>query len=488
MKIQFCGAARTVTGSCYYLDTGKYKVLVDCGAFQGPYEVEKLNREKFPFDPADIDYVFLTHAHFDHCGRLPVLTKNGFKGEIISTQPTRDIAKIILLDSARIQKEDYERFKARAKRKEEAHSSRSSKQSQGHNSRKDDDYFVPKPLYDENDIHRTIELFKVYSYGESIELGEGLEFRMRDAGHILGSSSFELWVKNEGGRVRKFLFSGDLGQPGQRIIRDPDMVREADFVIVESTYGNRLHKSKDDTVLELLTILQNSAKSMSNVIIPTFAVERAQEILYELNLFHEKGLLDKNPVFLDSPMAIEATKIFRQYPGFYDEDAKRLIEKGDDPFGFDELTFTSTADESKRIINEKAAIIMAGSGMCTGGRVLHHLKNNVEDENAHIVFVGYQVKGTLGRRIVDREKKIRIHRKNFTVRASVHTLGGFSAHADERDLRYWLRGMGHSPRTIFVTHGEEQTALGFAANIREELRVDTYVPQLGEVVELNDMN
>ncbi|MBD3329571.1 MBL fold metallo-hydrolase [Candidatus Dojkabacteria bacterium] len=468
MKIQFCGAARTVTGSCYFLDTGKYKLLVDCGAFQGPYEVEKLNREKFPFDPAEIDYVFLTHSHFDHCGRLPVLIKQGFKGKIIATQPTRDIAQVILLDSARIQEEDYRRYKERAAKRDSG----------------DDDYFVPKPMYHKDDVNRTMEFFKVYAYGESLELGDGLEFRMRDAGHILGSASFELWVKNAEGRARKFLFSGDLGQPGQRIIRDPDMVREADYVVVESTYGNRLHKSKDDTVLELLTILQGAAKSKSKVIIPTFAVERAQEILYELNLFYEKGLLDKNPVFLDSPMAIEATKIFRQYPTFYDEDAKRLIEKGDDPFGFPELQFTPTVDDSKRIVDAPAAIIMAGSGMCTGGRVLHHLKNNIEDSNNHVVFVGYQVKGTLGRRLVDREKTIRIHRKNLTVRAQVHTLGGFSAHADERDLRYWLRGLGHSPRTIFVTHGEEQTALGFAANIREELRVDTYVPNLGEVVEL----
>lgn len=469
MNLQFCGAARTVTGSCYYIENGDTKILVDCGAFQGSKDLSDQNYEPFPFNPSEIDYVFLTHSHYDHCGRLPILYKNGFTGKIICTKPTRDLAEIILLDSAHIQKEDYRRYKQRS-------------------NQLNSNWVVRPPLYTQDEVIQTMGLFEVHPYGKSIELSDNLEFRMRDAGHILGSSIFELWIKFEDsenkGRSRKFVFSGDLGQPGQRIVKDPDMLRDADYVIVESTYGNRLHKNKDDTVIELFSVLNSAAETKSNVIIPTFAVERAQEILYEMNSFYEKELLINFPVYLDSPMAIKATNVFKQYPSFYDEDAERLLNKNDDPFNFPGLQFTPDTEQSKKLIELRGGVIMAGSGMCTGGRVLHHLKNNIENESAHIMFVGYQVKGTLGRDIVDKHKKVRIFGQNYTVKAKVHTLGGFSAHADERDLRYWLRGFGNSTRAVYITHGSEDVAIAFSGKINNELRLNTEVPKMLEKVEI----
>lgn len=473
MKVTFAGASRTVTGSCYYIDNGKYKFLVDCGAFQGSDKLDKLNREPFPFNPAELDFVFLTHAHYDHCGRLPLLTKQGFKGKIIATAPTKDLTEIVLNDAAYLQKEDFERFQARVKKRAE-HESKWAEEGTLFENR--------EPLFDENDVLDVMEKFELYKYGEYVKLNDDIEFRMRDAGHILGSVSYELWVKNENGRVRKLVFSGDIGQPGERIIRDPDYIREADYVWIESTYGDRLHKSKDETTLELLSILKEAVTYRGNVIIPVFAVERAQEIIYELNLFYEKGLIKDFPVYLDSPMANRVLQVFLKYPELYDEDARLLIEKGDDPFEFKDLHFTHSVDDSKRLADLHGGVIMAGSGMATGGRVVHHLINNLFKKNTHVVFVGYQVKGTLGRRILEGVNPVRIRGVEVDVKAHIHSLGGFSAHADERDLRYWLRSFGHTPIKVFVVHGEEDISIGFASNVREELRLDTYVPHLNETV------
>lgn len=481
MKLQFCGAARTVTGSCYYMEAGGLKFVVDCGAFQGNDKLTALNHDKFPFNPAELDYVFLTHAHFDHSGRLPVLTKQGFKGKIISTAASKDLAELILLDSAHLQKKQWERWEKRSKRKAEENIAVEQEKT---TSEKEKDE-LHKPLYNEDEVNETVLKFQTYEFGQSVSLTDRLEFRMRNSGHILGSASFEFWIKGESGNTVKIVFSGDLGQPGSRIIKDPDMIREADYVIVESTYGNRLHRSKDETLIEFLAILKEAQKDKGNILIPTFAVERAQELLYEMNLFVENRLLTHLPVYLDSPMAIRATRIFQKYPELYDEDARRLLEKGDDPFNFPGLHFTESVDDSKRLVAKKGVAILAGSGMVTGGRIIHHLANNISSKKTHILFVGYQVKGTLGRRIVDGEPDVRIKGKKYEVHAQTHTLGGFSAHADERDLRYWLRGFGHSPKTIFVTHGEESISLGFAHNIQEELDVETKVPQLFETVELS---
>ncbi len=475
MKLQFCGAAKTVTGSCFYMDTGKVKFIVDCGSFQGTKELYNLNYEPFPFNPAELDYVFLTHGHFDHCGRLPLLIKQGFKGRIISTQPTREIARVVLLDAAGLQEEEYRRWTIKAKKRADNPNLESGGK---------DRFEVREPMYTQEDVNELLTYFDVYPYGDSVDFRNGVEFRMRDAGHILGSAMFELWLENGDGRTRKVVFSGDMGQAGQRIVKDPDLVREADYVIVESTYGNRSHRNKDETLLEFLSILKDAQQKGGNVLIPSFAIERAQEILYELNLFFENRLLTDMPVYLDSPMASETVKIFKQFPNFYDEDAQRLLEKGDDPFDFPGFHETESAEDSKRLVSKRGAIIIAGSGMCTGGRIIHHLENNIESSRTSIVFVGFQVEGTLGRDIVEGAPEVYIKGKNLEVRAQVHTLGGFSAHADQNDLRYWLRGFGHSPRRVFMVHGEESVATQFAQEMKEELSVDTHVPDMFEIVTL----
>lgn len=474
MKLKFCGSTRTVTGSCYYIDTGSVKLLVDCGAFQGKDDMELLNYDPFPFDPSQLDFVFLTHAHYDHCGRIPILVKQGFKGRIIGTQPTRDLAKIVLLDSARLQQEEYERWQSKSK------DTTKSKNLSAEGS----SYTQRKPLFSEADVEGMLELFDVYPYGTSVNIKNGVEFRLRDAGHILGSAIVELWVKTAEGRDRKIVFSGDLGQPGARIVRDPDLIREADYVICESTYGNRLHKNKDETVLELLSILKQAQEEGGNVLIPSFAIERTQELLYEINLFVENKILQNLEVYLDSPMASSATDVFKMYPTFYDEDARRLLEKGDDPFHFSGLVTTESAEESKRLITKKGVVIIAGSGMCTGGRIVHHIKNNIEKESTHMIFVGYQVEGTLGREIVDRKTEVRVMGQLMEVKAQIHTLGGFSAHGDQRDLRYWLRSFGHTPKKIFIVHGDEEIAIGFGSNIKAELGIEVDIPKLNEEFEL----
>ncbi len=463
MKIQFLGASKTVTGSCFFVETDEVKFLVDCGAYQGGDELEKENFKPFPFDPADLDFVFLTHAHYDHSGRIPVLVKQGFRGRIICTQPTRDLAKIILLDSANLQQEESKRWEVNPRT----------------------DVEERKPLFTEQDVEDCMRFFEVYPYGSSVNLTRTCEFRLRDAGHILGSAILEVWLENSAGRVRKLVFSGDLGQPGARIVCDPDLIREADYVICESTYGNRIHKDRNETVLELLGILQNAQKEGGNILIPSFAIERTQEILYEINLFIENRLLTGLPVYLDSPMASKATEVFRQYPDFYDEDAKRLLKKGDDPFDFPDLHKVDSAEESKRLAMKKGIVIIAGSGMCTGGRIMHHLKNNIENKSTNVVIVGYQVKGTLGRRLVDRESVVKIFGAEYKNNAQIHTLGGFSGHGDQRDLNYWLRSFGHTPRKIFLVHGDEEIINEFAGNLAKEIHIPIQIPNIGDIVKLD---
>ena len=463
MTIQFLGAAKTVTGSCFYVKTDNSKFLVDCGAFQGPFELEKRNYEPFSFNPSELDYVFLTHAHFDHCGRIPVLVKQGFRGRIFCTQPTRDLARVILLDSANLQEEEHKRWSVKAKSEIDSR----------------------KPLFTEQDVEECMKYFEVYPYSTSINVSQEIEFRMRDAGHILGSAVMEFWLKNNMGRLRKIVFSGDIGQPGARIVSDPDLIRDADYVICESTYGNRLHKDRNETVLELLGALTSAQREGGNVLIPSFAIERTQELLYEMNLFIENRLISNLPIYLDSPMASKATEIFRQYPDFYDEDAKRLIQKGDDPFDFPGLTKIDSAEESKRLISKKGVVIIAGSGMCTGGRILHHLKNNIENPSTHIVIVGYQVEGTLGRDLVNREKVVKIMGQDYQNNAKIFTLNGFSGHGDERDLRYWLRSFGHTPRQIFLVHGDAEIIDDFAKDLKQEINNDIYIPEHMEEVKLD---
>jgi metallo-beta-lactamase family protein len=470
MKIKFIGATGgIVTGSSYLLETNKTKILVDCGMYQGEDSVEKLNAEPFPFDPASVDYVLLTHAHLDHVGLLPKLVKQGFVGKIISTDATKSLAEIIMMDAAKIQEEDANFRNNR------------SRQSTGGSADGDAGSFSgSEPLYTRDDVGAVMEKFEVYPYSEQVKVNEDFSFRMREAGHIMGSVTFEIWYNNDQGRERKMVMSGDLGQTGARIIKDPDFIREADYVVMESTYGGRNHKDKNSTLLELLAILQSAAKEKSRVIIPTFAVERTQELLYEINLFVERRLLHGLKFFVDSPLAIKATEIFRAYKKYYDEDAMSMVNSGDDPFFFRGLEYIENSQESRRIAGERGAVIMAGSGMCTGGRVLHHLMNTLPHKDAHIVFVGFQVPGTLGRRIIDGATEVRIHGVDVPVRAQVHTLNGFSAHADQHDLLYWLRSFGHSPREVFITHGDQANRVAFSDKVKEELQLNTIIPEPGQ--------
>lgn len=454
MKLKFLGAAGTVTGSCYLLETNGTRFLVDCGLWQGPKAIEDRNFLPFDFDPKNIDFLLLTHAHLDHCGLLPKLVKQGFRGKIMATDATKDLVKILLMDAAKIQEEDFERGK------------------------------IDKPLYTQDDVEPVIDLFETHNYGQKAELTPRLSFRMREAGHILGSVVYEIWFHTGTGRQRKIVFSGDLGQPGERIIRDPDFIREADYIIVESTYGGRLHKDKSSTIVEFVSIVQEVLKDKSRGIVPTFAVERTQEILYELNLMVEKEVVRNLQVYLDSPLAIKATEIFRQYKKYYDEDAMHLLKSGDDPFSFKGLEYVSSVNHSKRLADKKGVLIMAGSGMCTGGRVTHHLIHHIEDPKTHILFVGFQVPGTLGRRIVDGEPKVSIFGHEVEVKAKVHTLGGFSAHADQKDLMYWLGNYGHSPQMVYITHGDDENRQALSKKIGAELGLNVQIPEWKEEVEL----
>ncbi len=464
MKLHFLGASGgIVTGSSYVMEfPNGINVMVDCGMFQGEERVEELNNREWPVPPESIKFFLLTHAHLDHTGLIPKLSRDGFKGKIYCTDATKQLAEIILMDAAKIQEEDAKRH--------------------------DDSESLVRhtgPLYTQEDVENLMSQFETQTYNQMVEVGDGFSFRMREAGHILGSATFEVWYKNSDGRERKIVFSGDIGQTGARIIRDPDFIREADYVVVESTYGSRNHKDKNATLLEMLGVFNQVSKERGIAIIPSFAVERTQEILYEINLFVEKGILQGLKFFVDSPLAIKATDIFKEYKKYYDEDAMELVKSGDDPFSFKGLFYTQSAKESMRIAEERGVVVIAGSGMCTGGRVLHHLKNHLSDPHTHVLFVGFQVPGTLGRRLVDGEKFVRIHGQEVEVRAHIHTLGGFSAHGDQTDLLYWLRSFGHSPKQVFITHGDRESREILAKKITEELSLNTALPEIEQVFELD---
>jgi len=453
MKISFHGAARGVTGSCHLVECAGKRILVDCGFYQGGRELEEDNADEFGFEAASIDYLLLTHAHLDHCGRIPLLASRGFDGEIITTAASRELARLVMLDSAGLQEEEARYLNRRARRRGKA---------------KD----VIVPLYTTLDALNALEYYgRIARYNQALELAPGIRATFIDAGHILGSACILLEL-TEGSERRRLLFSGDLGCGGRAILRDPAVPPTADTVVMETTYGDRQHKQLEPSVEELYLAISETVARGGNVIIPTFALERAQEILFYLNAGKEQGLLpDFLQVFLDSPMAISATQIFRRHPECFDEQTAALFASGRDPFRFAGLHFTRETAESMAINQiTSGAVIMAGSGMCTGGRVRHHLKRHLGREHSSVVFVGYAAQGTLARRIVDGAKTVNIFGEEYPVRARIHTIGGFSAHAGQRDLLAWQRHTGR-PEATFLVHGEEDSMKHFAG-LLEDTRVE----------------
>ncbi|PJA81921.1 MAG: MBL fold hydrolase, partial [Nitrospirae bacterium CG_4_9_14_3_um_filter_44_28] len=415
MKIQFLGGARTVTGSCFYIRTSEIKALVDCGMFQGEDSYD-INRAPFLFNPSEIDYLFLTHAHIDHSGLIPRLVKDGFRGKIVTTSATADLSELMLYDSAHIQKTDSEWHTKRAVRagKEPVF-----------------------PLYTVDDVKASIPFFKKVSYGKIEHTGKGIKFRFLDAGHILGSGTLEVWFQ-DGRQEKKIVFSGDIGKKGNPILKDPSLAAEAEYVVMESTYGNRLHKGMPETIDELAEVIKGTFKKGGNVIIPAFAIGRTQDILYVLNRLVREGRLYNINIYIDSPLAEKATKTYLAHPECFDEEAQRILTAGSVADSI-RLRFTNSVDESIALNKIKShAIIIAGSGMCEGGRIRHHLKHNLWRHECSIIFSGFQARGTLGRKIVDGAKTVRIFGEDIAVKAGIYTLGGFSAHADRKELLEWL--------------------------------------------------
>ncbi len=466
MKFEFAGGARTVTGSSFIIRDADFNVMVDCGMFQGRKEVRERNYIDVMYNPQKIDTLLLTHAHIDHSGLIPKLVKNGFFGNIYATKSTTDLCSIMLPDSAHIQEMDVKWINKKKKRL----------------GRKE-----VEPLYTFDDVEESLSNFVPVSYGETVQIHPRIEVCFRDAGHILGSSIIEMWIDG-GGRKRKLVFSGDLGSKDQAIIRDPEIIKEADILFIESTYGNRKHKTKEDTYKEFKDILLDSYNKKGNIIIPAFAIERTQELIYTLGKLFTSGEIPRIPVYIDSPLAISATEIFRENRQCFDEATWDIIMSGNSPLDFPNLHFTRETEESKRLNREAhGAIIISASGMCTAGRIKHHLKHNIYKPESSVIFVGYQAEGTLGRRIIDGAKQVRLYGEDVAVKAQIHTLGGFSAHADRDGLLEWMGHIDNPDLTVFVVHGEEESSLSFADAIEKEYGYRTIVPQFGETVNIETM-
>jgi hypothetical protein len=461
MKIHFCGAASGVTGSCHLITTKNHKILLDCGQFQGGKAQEALNYEPFPFNPSEIDYVILSHAHIDHCGRIPLLVQRGFKGVIYCTDATADLVDVMLKDSGYIHEKEAEWKNRKAERAGKP---------------------LVKPLYTYNDAVESLKYIKPVLYDQLIELNEDMKVVFNDAGHILGSSIVELWV-SEDDNVSKLVFSGDLGVKGRPILRDPVIIKKADYVIMETTYGNRLHEQNTKSIEDLMNIVVKTIKRGGTVVIPSFAVGRTQELIYEFNRFYEereeyRKILENLMVYVDSPMATTATEVFRKNAQVFDEETKKYILNGNNPLDFKNLKFTRTTEESQYLnMDQHPKVIISASGMCEAGRIRHHLKHNLWNPKSSIVFVGYQAEGTLGRMLVEGADSVMLFGEEIHVNAEIYNLEGFSGHADRDGLLSWLSGFREKPSEIFLVHGEAESKLEFAKIIKQELGYEPTVVQ-----------
>lgn len=468
MKITFLGAAETVTGSCYLVETEQTSFLVDCGMHQGHALEEEMNRAAFPFQMEDIDFVLLTHAHIDHSGRIPRLYVEGYRGPVFTTQATTELCEIMLPDSGHIQEMEAEwqlRKNGRAGRKSEP------------------------ALYTMEDAVKSCKLFKPLKYNVSFTPAQDVRVIFRDAGHILGSAIIEIWL-TEDGKESKIVFSGDLGNRDMPILRDPTIIESADYLVIESTYGDRLHADKTDKVEKFVRVINETIARGGNVIIPSFAVGRTQEVIYELHRAgdrykDQRMAFMRTPVYIDSPLATSATRVFRENTDCFDEEARQYIADGRNPLDFANLHFTRSADESK-MLNEstESKIIISASGMCNAGRIRHHLKHNLWRPESTVLFVGYQAHGTLGRQLVDGEKRVKIFGEEIMVRARIEANEGFSGHADQEGLLAWIGAMKRKPSKILLVHGEPEVISVFAETIGRRFGLDTHIARLNETITL----
>lgn len=460
MKLTFWGAAQTVTGSMHLVEVNDQRILLDCGLYQGKRDLSYERNLNLPFDPASIDVVILSHAHIDHSGNLPNLVKQGFRGSIWATPATRDLCVAMLQDSGHIQEQDTIYV----------------------NRKRERDGLPPiQPLYTKRDAVEAIKQFVTINYHRPFSPASGVSATFLDAGHILGSAIVVLDMV-EGERQRRLIFSGDLGRQGMAILRDPETVDTADFLILESTYGNRRHETRDEARQVLRQAIVETHKRRGKVIIPAFAVGRTQELVYALNELSESQKIPTLDIYVDSPLAVDVTEVFRAHPECYDEETLALLQQARTPFGFRRLTYVRDVDDSKRLnFLRDSAVIISASGMCESGRILHHLKNNIEDSDNTILFSGFQAENTLGRRILDGHRRVRIFGEEYDVRARVARVEGYSAHADSEELRAWARHLDRQRlQGIFLVHGEADAAHALSGLLHKEGFRSIEVPERGQ--------
>lgn len=464
MKITFCGAAGCVTGSNYLIQTEKFNFIVDCGLFQGSKSLKENNYKDFSYDPTSVDFALITHAHMDHSGLLPKLVKHGFKGPIYATEPTVDILHYLLMDSAHIQEYEVMQKNRRNERK---------------------GLPMVSPIYETPDAEAAIALLKGIKRYEEFSPAKGCTVKYYNAGHVLGSAFIEVIVE-ENGEKRKLVFSGDLGELDHPIVNDPDNFKDADFLMVESTYGNRVREevSKVDRLNRLAEVFKDAVSRGGNIIIPAFALERTQDLLHDILILKERGDVSGIKIVVDSPLATNITKVFAKYPECYDEDATEVRDKMGGLFDHPDIRFTLSADESKALNGEKGIVIISASGMCDAGRIKHHLKHNLWGPENTVIFVGYQAQGCLGRYIIEGNKTIRIHGQEVSVEAKIEQITGYSGHADQKGLLKWVSNVEKINGNVFVTHGEPESSAELAKLITEQKGFKTVTPKIGEVFDL----
>jgi metallo-beta-lactamase family protein len=464
MKLTFLGAARNVTGSCTLLETGSKRILIDCGYFQ-ERKFQERNWMEFPVEPSSVDVILMTHAHLDHCGLLPRLVAQGFKGRILATNASNDIIGIILRDSARIQQEDM-------RQKQKRHEKQGRESDHGY-----------EPLYTVDDAENAISALQSVPFQTPVDLSEGITATWYGAGHILGAASIRIEIEEEG-KHKSFIFSGDIGRSDMPYLQDPTTPPGADVLVLESTYGNRKHAPKEDIPGQLADIINSTHKMGGNLIIPSFAVERTQDLFYHFTELLAAKRIPHTMVFLDSPMAVRVTEVFKRHKDLFDRQTLELLENGHHPLNFPGLKMSRTRSQSKALNQVKGTVcIIAGSGMCTGGRIKHHLLSNIGREESTILFVGYQAEGTLGSQILRNPEEVRILGQMCPIKARIAQISGFSGHADKTELEDWVKVLDPQPRKVLLNHGESSVATGFAQSLAADFNLDTYAPTYQETLE-----